>query len=92
VRRLNRYVEEQAPWKLAKEPGQEEQLKVVLRTLAEGLRVVTVLLHPYMPKKTVTILATLGDECLDLQRAVLGAGAAGHAVGKLEPLFPRAAK
>jgi methionyl-tRNA synthetase len=92
VRRLNRYVEEQAPWKLAKEPESAEHLEVVLRTLAEGLRVITVLLHPYMPKKTATILATLGDESLDLGRAALGAGECGHAVGKLEPLFPRAAK
>jgi methionyl-tRNA synthetase len=92
VRRLNRYVEEQAPWALAKDPGQAEHLKVVLRSLAEGLRVVTVLLHPYMPKKTRTILEALGDGSLDLARAELGAGDRGQAVAKLEPLFPRAAK
>jgi methionyl-tRNA synthetase len=92
VRRLNRYVEEQAPWKLAKEPERSDHLKVVLRTLAEGLRVITVLLHAYMPQKTHTILAALGDESLDLARAELGAGERGQAVGTLEPLFPRAAK
>ena len=51
VRRLNRYVEEQAPWTLAKE-GNDEQLDEVLYGLAEGLRVVSVLLHPYMPDTT----------------------------------------
>jgi methionyl-tRNA synthetase len=92
VRRLNRYVEEQAPWKLAKEPESAGHLQVVLRSLAEGLRVVTVLLHPYMPQKTRTILEALGDDSLDLARAELGAGDRGQAVAKLEPLFPRAAK
>ena len=48
VRRLNRYVEEQAPWTLAKE-GKDEQLDEVLYGLAEGLRVVSVLLHPTCP-------------------------------------------
>src|SRR6185437_10770426 len=45
VRRLNRYVEEQAPWQLAKDPARAEDLDRVLATLAEGLRVVSVLLH-----------------------------------------------
>ena len=69
-----------------------EGVTVVLRSLSEGLRVVTVLLHPYMPQKTATVLAALGDESLDLQRAELGAGERGQAVATLEPLFPRAAK
>ena len=56
VRRLNRYVEEQAPWKLAKDPEQAELLNTVLRSLAEGLRVVTVLLAPYMPESTAKLL------------------------------------
>jgi methionyl-tRNA synthetase len=49
VRRLNRYVEEQAPWQLAKDPERAADLDRVLRTLAEGLRVVTVLLSPWIP-------------------------------------------
>ena len=44
VRRLNRYVEEQAPWKLAKDEARAADLDRVLRSLAEGLRVVAVLL------------------------------------------------
>ena len=39
MRRLNRYVEEQAPWQLAKDAARAEDLDRVLRTLAEGLRV-----------------------------------------------------
>ena len=40
VRRLNRYVEEQAPWQLAKDDSAAGELDVVLATLAEGLRCV----------------------------------------------------
>ena len=57
VRRLNRYVEEQAPWKLAKEAGGEgpeavaaaAMLDATLWDLAEGLRLLSVLLHPFIP-------------------------------------------
>ena len=52
VRRLNRYVEEQAPWKLAKEAATRASWTQVLYSLAEGLRVISVLLHPYMPDAT----------------------------------------
>src|SRR5919112_2528949 len=41
VRRLNRYVEERAPWQLAKDQARAGELDTTLRTLAEGLRVVT---------------------------------------------------
>ena len=60
VRRLNRYVEEQAPWKLAKDEARAGELDTALRSLAEGLRVVTVLLHPFMPDTTGRLLAALG--------------------------------
>ncbi len=61
VRRLNRYVEEQAPWTLSKE-GNDERLDEVLYGLAEGIRVISVLLHPYMPDTTTRLLETLGQD------------------------------
>jgi methionyl-tRNA synthetase len=88
VRRLNRYVEEQAPWRLAKDPAERERLDRVLRTLAEGLRVVSVLLHPYLPASSEKLLAALGAPRLDLAGASLGAGAIGE-IRPLEPLFPK---
>ena len=60
VRRLNRYVEEQAPWQLAKDDARAQELDRVLRTLAEGLRAVTVLLWPYLPASAERLLAALG--------------------------------
>src|SRR3954453_19939669 len=50
VRRRNRYVEEQAPWQLAKDEARAADLDRVLRGLAEGLRTVTVLLWPGLPE------------------------------------------
>ena len=88
VRRLNQYVEEQAPWKLAKDDTQSAQLDTVLATLAEGVRVITVLLVPYLPTTTEKLLATLHAPDVALDCARLGAGTLG-AIDPLEPLFPR---
>ncbi len=91
VRRLNRYVEEQAPWQLAKDPARAEDLDRVLRTLAEGLRVVSVLLWPFVPASSETLLAALGAPEVTLDAARLGAGAVG-AVQTIAPLFPKSAE
>jgi methionyl-tRNA synthetase len=88
VRRLNRYVEEQAPWQLAKDPARDADLDRVLRTLAEGLRVITVLLDPWIPEAAGKLLNALGAPDTSLAAAHLGAGTLG-AVGALEPLFPK---
>jgi methionyl-tRNA synthetase len=88
VRRLNRYVEEQAPWQLAKDEARARELDRVLGTLVEGLRVVSVLLHPYLPASTATLLQALGAPDVTYAGARLGAGAVGR-VAPLEPLFPK---
>jgi methionyl-tRNA synthetase len=88
VRRLNRYVEEQAPWTLSKE-GKDKELDEVLYGLAEGIRVISVLLHPYMPDTTTRLLAALGQDDLSFERAEFGAVPGGATVAKLPPLFPK---
>jgi methionyl-tRNA synthetase len=88
VRRLNRYVEEQAPWALAKDPTRAAELDRVLASLIEALRVVTVLLHPWLPATTEKLLATLGSPHTDLECARMEAGRLG-AIERLEPLFPK---
>jgi methionyl-tRNA synthetase len=88
VRRLNRYVEEQAPWTLAKDPERADDLDRVLRTLAEGLRVVAVLLAPWIPGSAEKLLGALGAPDISLANARFGSGTIG-AVTALEPLFPK---
>jgi methionyl-tRNA synthetase len=89
VRRLNRYVEEQAPWTLAKDEARAGELDTVLATLVEGLRAVTVVLHPYLPFSTQKLLAALGESDTSLAGAALRPQAAGVSVTTLEPLFPK---
>jgi methionyl-tRNA synthetase len=91
VRRLNRYVEERAPWTLAKDDERAGELDGVLASLAEGVRVVSLLLAPYLPASTERLLDALGTEDRALSAARLGAGgkASGRPVGELEPLFPK---
>ncbi|HEY4426994.1 MAG TPA: methionine--tRNA ligase [Solirubrobacteraceae bacterium] len=88
VRRLNRYVEEQAPWQLAKEDSRAADLDRVLRTLVEGLRVLAVLLWPYVPSSAERLLGALGAPDVSLAGARLGAGRV-ERVGELDPLFPK---
>jgi methionyl-tRNA synthetase len=89
IKRLNRYVQDEEPWQLAKDPAQAERLDRVLFTLAEGLRVVSVLLHPFMPVSAERLLAALGQEDRSLDRARLGAQGGGAEIGELGQLFPR---
>ena len=78
VRRLNRYVEETAPWQLAKDESKRDELNTTLRSLAEGLRVIGVLLTPYIPESTEKLLAALGAPDTDLAGAEYGAHPGGQ--------------
>jgi methionyl-tRNA synthetase len=89
VRRLNRYVEERAPWQLAKDESKAAELDQTLRSLAEGLRVVTVLLDPYIPETADKLLRALDAPDLSLEGAVFGSRPGGSRVEKLPPLFPK---
>jgi methionyl-tRNA synthetase len=88
VRRLNRYVEEQAPWALAKDDARAGDLDRVLATLAEGLRIVGVLLAPWLPESSAKLLDALGTPDLALAGAALD-GRRVERVTALSPLFPK---
>lgn len=60
VRSLNRYFNDQQPWKLAKDPAQQERLGTVLSTVVEGLRLASVLLEPAIPRKVRQLRQSLG--------------------------------
>jgi methionyl-tRNA synthetase len=89
IKLLNRYVQDEQPWQLSKDDAQAERLDEVLYTLAEGLRVVSVLLHPFIPESAERLLAALGREDLSIDVARFGAVPGGATVGELGQLFPR---
>jgi methionyl-tRNA synthetase len=88
VRRLNRYVEEQAPWTLAKDEATAPDLDRVLRTLAEGIRTLAVLLWPWIPASSEKLLAALDRVDVSYPKAQFGADVP-ETVQELEPLFPK---
>ena len=89
VRRLNRYVEERAPWQLAKDTAAADALDETLASLAEGLRVVSVLLHPYMPASVERLLEALAGDGLGYAGASFGPRGSGAQITALEALFPK---
>ncbi len=94
---VNRYVERQAPWKVAKEkgPGWEKHLATTLYTSCEALRVVALLIAPFLPETAPRMLERLGIPDA-LERARLPDDAAhwgliepGTATTQGAALFPR---
>src|SRR5680860_419694 len=92
VRRLNRYVEEQAPWKMAKS-GDDVALDRTLWDLAEGIRLLAVVLHPFIPAATEETMRRLGlgesEDALMWSEAVWGRLPADNVEEIGPPLFPR---
>ena len=84
VRVLNKYMENQAPWKLAKTDIKAAER--VLYTAAEGLRIVAIMLSPVMPNKTKTVLEILGAQHT---KVLWGEGRAGTVLQAHGALFPR---
>jgi methionyl-tRNA synthetase len=87
VRRLNRYVEETAPWVLAKDEADPARLDEVLYNLIEGLRVVTLMLVPFLPATAEQLLGVMSEDGRGL--AELGSRGGGQQVEKIQPLFPK---
>jgi methionyl-tRNA synthetase len=91
VRRLNQYVEESAPWQLAKDEARSAELTAVLYNLADGLTAIAVALAPYLPESAPRILAAVGQPADDLSverirsRTAIPAGG----IEPAPPLFPR---
>jgi methionyl-tRNA synthetase len=92
VTRANRYVEETAPFKLAKQPEQAARLDAVLYNLAETVRLLSILVAPVMPGIARQIREQLGvGEKIGTLEAELrwGGVGVGTVLGKAVPLFPR---
>jgi methionyl-tRNA synthetase len=91
VRRLNRYVEESAPWQLAKDETRSAELTAVLYNLADGLTAIAVALSPYLPDSAPRILAALGQPAddLSLERIRSRTAVPAEGIEPATPLFPR---
>jgi methionyl-tRNA synthetase len=88
VRRLNRYVEERAPWQLAKQ-GEDAELDAVLSTLIAGLHRISVMLHPYLPNATEKLFGALGVDDVSIAAAQGAVDLGARRIATLAPLFPK---
>ena len=91
ISRTNKYIDETAPWVLAKEDGDKEQLAAVMAHLAASLRVVAHLIQPFMMTTSNAIMEQLGlPVTFDLENLELSAFPENvTVVSKGTPIFPR---
>ena len=91
ISRTNKYIDETAPWVLAKEDGDKEQLAAVMAHLAASLRVVAHLIQPFMMNTSNAIMEQLGLGLdFDLEDLTLAAFPENiTVVAKGTPIFPR---
>ena len=91
ISRSNKYIDETMPWKLAKDETQRQALSNVLYNLAESLRIVSILISPFMPSTAQKIREQLkiSQEVKLDDAEIFGLIESNHEVGKPEQLFPR---
>ena len=92
IQRANKYIDETAPWVLAKDESKKARLASVMYNLLEALRVSLILLSPFMPESCAKAFRQIGAEesCRSWESAaVYGALPAEVSVTKGETLFPR---
>ena len=90
AKRSNKYIDETAPWALAKEEDKKDRLSTVLYNLIESIRIIAVELSAFMPETSKAILAQINTD-IDTFESIKSFGAipAGHKVGTATPLFAR---
>lgn len=91
VRRANKYIDETTPWVLAKDEANKARLDVVMHNLAEALRIVSVLIHPFMHETATKIRNQIGLEGVEAKwdDASVFDMMNGETVCKGDPIFPR---
>ncbi|MDR1702628.1 MAG: methionine--tRNA ligase [Sporomusaceae bacterium] len=95
ISRANKYIDATGPWALAKDPVKRERLDTVLYNLAEVLRIVAILISPFLPATAPQIYRQLGLESFKVtltDAKKFGQLAAGTKVAAPEALFPRIEK
>ncbi len=91
VRRANKYIDESAPWRLAKDPNSRDRLATVLYNCVETLRFLSILVSPFMPGASRKICQQIGlpDKEQTFADLEWGKMPAGVTMGAVEPIFPR---
>ena len=91
IRRTNKYIDETAPWVLARDPGTKDRLDAVMHNLAESLRIVSVLIYPFMHTTSKQIRKQLGVWYADVawEDAFVFDVMDGEQVKRGDPIFPR---
>ena len=91
ITRANQYVDQTAPFKLAKEPAQAKRLDEVLYSLCETCRILAVLLWPFLPGSAERLYQQLGLQGLPnlMNKAQWGGLLPMHNIGEPVALFPR---
>lgn len=92
VSRANKYIDETAPWILAKDPSKAPRLAAVLYNLLDTIRICCALLTPFMPTKMPVALEQIGAKNADIEfekLSVFGVLPKNVTVKKGEVLFPR---
>lgn len=86
----NKYIDETKPWILGKDENNKHRLGTVLFNLCESIRVISILLSPFMPDTSIEIKNKLNYEIEDFNSLNLFKGTkSGTLVNKRENLFPR---
>ena len=92
IQRANKYIDENAPWALAKDPANRVRLATVMYHLLETIRICATLLMPFMPESAEKIFDQIGacEGCRTWEKAnVWGSLRPDATVHKGEALFPR---
>ncbi len=90
ARRLNKYIDETEPWALAKDESKTDRLKEVLYNLLEGIRFIGVLLKPFMPDTSESILLQINSEFNTVDTLdKFGYTKSGTVTNNASPLFAR---
>ncbi|VVM06155.1 methionyl-tRNA synthetase [Methylacidimicrobium cyclopophantes] len=90
IGRANRYIDQAAPWRLARSPDSGKRLDVVFAALAETLRRIAISIEPALPRSSRKLLTQLGiAERPLLARCSFAPPRESYPIGAPEPLFPR---
>ena len=89
AQRSNKYIDETAPWVLAKDEASLPRLKAVLSNLIEAIRFIGVLLTPFLPDTAASIMEQIGSPAADLDSLKEFGSAPARKVGEAKALFAR---